>query len=223
MKRISGVVFTLLFSLFSLGVSLFSVAYNTEGYRTFQQRFAIEEATGKRQQELDIVNRDIVLYLQTGQTSCMTDHFGERECAHMEDVYALFSLARVVSLVGIAGAAVLLVARERDIHPQVSYVAWVTQGLLFLLLAVLAFLAVQSWEKVFTTFHHLFFRNDLWILDAETDLMIQMMPAPFFMALARGIALRFVACALLGQGLWTLAGRDRVSGKKGMPKGENDV
>lgn len=223
MKRVSGVLFTLLFSLFSLGISLFSVAYNTEGYHALQQRFSAEETIGKRQQELDIVNRDIVLYLQTGEISRVTDHFSERECAHMKDVYELFSFSRVACLVGIAGASAFLIARKRETHPQAAYAAWVTQGILFLLLATLVFYAVQSWGEVFTTFHHVFFRNDLWILDAETDLMIQMMPAPFFMAMAKGIALRFVAYSLLGQGLWALAGRDRVSVKKGKPKGENYV
>lgn len=223
MKRLSGVLFTLLFSLCSLGFSIFSVAYNTSDYHAFQQRFNIEEATGKTQQELDIVNRDIVLYLQTGEPSRMSDHFGERECAHMEDVFGLFSLARVVSLIGIAGASAFLVARCRDQHPQAAYVAWLTQGAVFVLLAGVAFLATQSWETVFTTFHHVFFRNDLWILNVDTDLMIQMMPAPFFMAMAKGIALRFVVGTLLGQGLWTLAGRHRMSTKKVMPKGEKDV
>ena len=82
---------------------------------------------------------------------------------------------------------------------------------------------MQSWQSVFTRFHHLFFRNDLWILNVETDLMIQMMPEPFFMALAKGIAIHFVILSLLGQGVWMLAGKRFFSSERVMRKGETNV
>lgn len=223
MKRVSGIAFSLFLLLFSLSISLFSVAYNTKGYRALQQELKIEEATGKTRQELDNINRDIVLYLQTGEPSLMTAHFGERECAHMVDVYALFCFARVVCLASAAGLSALLVARYRDRNPQKMYVSWLVQALIFLLLSALSFFAMQSWQDVFTSFHHLFFRNDLWILNVETDLMIQMMPEPFFMALAKGIAIRFVILSLLGQGVWMLAGKHFFSSERVMRKGEMNV
>lgn len=223
MKRLSGIAFTVLLALFSLTLSIFAVAYNAHDYHTFQQKNAIEEAAGKTQEELDRVNQDIVIYLQNGEPSRMTDHFGDRESAHMVDVYALFSLARIICLVSAAAMAGLFVARRHAERPQSDRVAWVAQAVVFLLLAALALFAIQSWQSVFTTFHHLFFRNDLWLLDPDTDLMIQMMPAPFFMGMARGIALRFVLLSLLGQGLWTVAGRRPLFKTKAKSKGEHHV
>ena len=40
-------------------------------------------------------------------------------------------------------------------------------------------------------FHHIFFDNDLWILDPSTDLLINIVPEPFFMDTAGRIALTF--------------------------------
>ena len=44
--------------------------------------------------------------------------------------------------------------------------------------------------------------------------MIQMMPTPFFVGLAKGIAVRFIVLCLLGQGLWFLAGHRREEGSR---------
>ena len=37
-------------------------------------------------------------------------------------------------------------------------------------------------------FHHIFFNNDLWMLNPDTDLLINIVPEPFFMDTAARIA-----------------------------------
>ena len=46
-------------------------------------------------------------------------------------------------------------------------------------------------------FHQIFFDNDLWILDPATDLLINIVPEPFFMDTALYIVLLFGASMLL--------------------------
>lgn len=77
--------------------------------------------------------------------------------------------------------------------------------IIFLITAGLAALISTDFTKYFVIFHHIFFDNDLWILDARTDLLINIVPEPFFMDTAARIgitfagmtALLFAVCAIL--------------------------
>lgn len=66
---------------------------------------------------------------------------------------------------------------------------------LFLGLAgLLALVCALDFNRAFIAFHHLFFTNDLWLLDPATDLMIRLLPETFFAQVAGRAAL----LALLG-------------------------
>ena len=47
--------------------------------------------------------------------------------------------------------------------------------------AVLGALVALNWEKVFVTFHEIFFKNDYWVFSAKTDPVITILPDTFFM------------------------------------------
>lgn len=114
--------------------------------------------------------------------------FREEERAHMDDVFALFELARkarwYLSLTGIllAAAAVSMTA--------VDWVGCLRRGYLRALLAWgLALLALAAWavsdfNQAFLIFHRLLFRNSLWVMDPAEDLMIRMLPEAFFADIA---------------------------------------
>jgi len=51
------------------------------------------------------------------------------------------------------------------------------------ILAFVAVYAIVDFYGFWTQFHQLFFRNDLWLLDPNTDNLILMVPEPFFFAL----------------------------------------
>jgi integral membrane protein (TIGR01906 family) len=66
---------------------------------------------------------------------------------------------------------------------------------------LLLFLIARDFTAAFTVFHEIFFRNDLWILDPRTSLLIQIVPEPFFMDIALRIGVGYlagVACAVAG-------------------------
>ena len=48
------------------------------------------------------------------------------------------------------------------------------------LTAVAGFLFSRDFNKYFVIFHHIFFNNNLWILDPAEDYMIRMLPEDFF-------------------------------------------
>ena len=56
---------------------------------------------------------------------------------------------------------------------------------LFLGLAgLLALICALDFNRAFIAFHHLFFTNDLWLLDPRTDLLIRICPQSMFMGMA---------------------------------------
>ena len=122
--------------------------------------------------------------------------FNDREIAHMVDVRNLFIGGLQVRLVtlGIAlvclGALVLTGTNLKRVLP-VSF-QWGT-GLFFVILAVLAAIIASDFSKYFVVFHHIFFTNDLWLLNPSTDLLINIVPEPFFMDMAARIGLFFAA------------------------------
>jgi len=132
--------------------------------------------------------------------------FNEREVAHMADVKRLFDLERrVVPAFFFPGVALLAVGligggwagrlRRAGLTGQIFWLS---------LLAFMAVWAAIDFNGVFRIFHRLLFTNDLWLLNPETDLMIRMLPEPFFMKLALRAAVWMLAGQLLLAALWGL-------------------
>lgn len=49
-----------------------------------------------------------------------------------------------------------------------------------------------DFNRYFTYFHLIFFNNDLWLLNPNTDLLIQMLPEEFFISIFIRIILFFL-------------------------------
>ncbi|MGN0158685.1 MAG: TIGR01906 family membrane protein [Brotaphodocola sp.] len=136
------------------------------------------------------------------------EFFNQREIAHMEDVQKLFlggfTIRRIC--IGIMAVSVLLLfilkANFKKILPKT-----ICHGTIvfFAVTAALAALISTNFTKYFIIFHKIFFRNDLWLLDPNTDLLINIVPEPFFVDTASNIAavfgvsviLVFVICVIL--------------------------
>lgn len=72
--------------------------------------------------------------------------------------------------------------------------------------AVLAFLAafgaILDWDALFTAFHKLFFRNDYWLFDPDTDPVINLLPDSYFLHCLAGILVLLLFFSLLSAFLW---------------------
>lgn len=134
------------------------------------------------------------------------EFFNEREILHMEDVRNLFLkglLVRKICLVFCLACLVLLFFLKSDwkkMFPRC--VQWGT-GLFFVILAILAGVVAGNFNKYFVIFHKIFFTNDLWLLDPSTDLLINIVPEPFFMDTAARIGLIFGTFILVLLGVST--------------------
>ena len=117
----------------------------------------------------------------------------------MEDVRGLFLGGLMLRRACAAGAAIclallfLLKAKVKKVLP-ISVCAGT--GLFFVIACGLAALISTDFTKYFIIFHQIFFDNDLWILDARTDLLINIVPEPFFMDTAARIGILFAGSVL---------------------------
>ncbi len=127
--------------------------------------------------------------------------FEEREIAHMVDVKALFMGGFMIRNIAAVTAAVLLgvlfgLRRKDAIKPLCKSYLWV-MGAFIAIAAILGIYMVIDFNALFIKFHHVFFTNDLWLLDIDTDVLIQMLPESFFNSLALSIVYYLAAFILI--------------------------
>ncbi len=136
--------------------------------------------------------------------------FNERESLHMVDVKALYQFAlhvRVLAIIVLVASFAWMWADQKKTMWKFLSIAFVQCAVSFLcLLAFLGMWAAIDFTSLWESFHHLFFRNDLWLLNPRTDLMINMFPEDFFFHMVLRIAWMFIIgfSALLGASLWCL-------------------
>ena len=70
-------------------------------------------------------------------------------------------------------------------------------GCIVIAAAIIAVLCVIDFTHVFTVFHHIFFDNDLWILDPRKDNLINIMQEDVFSDAAMWIAGIWLSAAAL--------------------------
>lgn len=119
------------------------------------------------------------------ETKCL---FSDDEMLHLADVKGIVKGLKAMRWIGgglalgaIAVAWVLSKKKESDRLMKDIWqgFAWAS-GILFTLAAGIGIWALCDFDSLFLTFHRLAFANDLWLMDPRTDLMIAMMPQPFF-------------------------------------------
>lgn len=187
-------------SLIALVMAIEENTYNLEYYMESFEENGVYQVTGKTEEELQVVSKDIITYLKGNQDDALDRHFNEREIHHMEDVLGLYELARVIKLVSALlalGIIFLFLSKEKA-----GFMGkWMVLGIFanHILLILLGIFIVTDFTKYFTIFHEIFFDNDLWILNPNTDLLIQMLPEPFFINIAVKIGLSFIKYLALAQ------------------------
>ena len=204
-----------IFCAFALMTALFitsieAVTYWTPGY--FEKEYAKYNVLEDVQMEMDDlleVTDEMMAYLKGKREDLHVptivdgqprEFFNAREIAHMEDVRGLFLGAiaiRRVCIGIIAASIALLFALKANVRRLLPKMICIGTILFFAVLASLAGIISTDFTKYFVIFHKIFFNNDLWILDPATDLLINIVPEPFFVDTAARIALTFGAFVIL--------------------------
>ncbi len=194
MKKLLAIIMILSISLTFLVVSIEINAYNKSYYINAYDKYRIQEVTGRSSEDLSLITDDIILHLKgRGGDELLAPHFNEKEVHHMRDVQDLFDMARIIKYIGLI--VFVLIYNKFIYKKEYKFLGkTLLYGPLFTysLLILLGLLASRDFNKYFTYFHHIFFTNDLWLLNPNTDLMIQMLPEAFFMGMALRIMLSFL-------------------------------
>jgi integral membrane protein (TIGR01906 family) len=113
--------------------------------------------------------------------------FNQREIDHMVDVRVLYhNVLLIRDVLGffliINLVTMFLLEKRIDTHRLMMGLLGVTVVLGVLLLAI-GLYAIIDFDAFWTQFHHVFFTNDLWLLDPRTDNLINLVPTGFFIDL----------------------------------------
>ena len=216
MRSLVSLAFVLLLPLLIIGTSLRGLVTDRDfmlrGFRDNQ----VAHTTGLDDTQLERIADAFVAYFQgpPGQIQMQVTAFGQprqlfndKEVTHMEDVQALIQWFLRMQLV--AGAVVglrvvLAVAVDRGGLSLGRELLW-SAGVMVGLVVLVGVLSLLDFEALWTRFHQVAFRNDLWQLDPRSDYLIMLFPEPFWftatLRMATTVALQTVLIAVIGAGL----------------------
>lgn len=203
-KNIVAVTVSIAAIAILLITSVDSNAFNREFFESEYASMKTADYIGMSQKDLMRATNTLLDYLQDDRDDIsvkanvngeMREVFNKRESDHMIDVKNLYQnvlkvrLAAAVVLV--IGIALLLWKWRQGLLGSLAY-RFMQVSLAFLVvIGMLCVWALIDFYSFWTSFHELFFTNDLWLLNPATDIMIQMFPQDFFYHMVMRIVIGF--------------------------------
>ncbi|MBR6186974.1 MAG: DUF1461 domain-containing protein [Clostridia bacterium] len=130
--------------------------------------------------------------VKDAETGEWTDAFSEKENLHLRDVKGLVNLLKAVRWIGgglviaVIGALYMLKKQERPRMLSNAVRGFALAALfLFVFFTALSVWGAVDFDGLFVTFHKAAFANDLWLLNPHADLLLALMPVPFFIWYAK--------------------------------------
>lgn len=193
MKRILGIGIALCLQIIIVLTCVEKMTFHLPYYEDQYFKNQVFDAVEMEPKELLFVTQEMLLYLQDKRETLdmkaqvngvEKEFFNEKEKQHMKDVKNLFlvgyQIRRFSSILLVFSLLLLLlwqVPKWNDL--LLKSIQWVT-GSLLISIFVISLIIMMDFSRSFTIFHQIFFTNDLWLLDYETDWLIRMVPEPFF-------------------------------------------
>ncbi len=211
-KKPIGTVYALCFFFLSAGCFFAAGMMQVNGsyiYSLFQKHAMPHVQNRFSADEIRRIADGLNAFLRNGDPSVLiigTDAnpvFSEKEMLHLTDCALLFSRVRTLKNCCLLVPALVLISVQlsRNIR-QSSSLIMLRRGLrigaagfLFCLAALLVYAAVD-FERFFIFFHRALFSNELWLMNAQRDLLVQIMPLSFFSEYAERILVYGVAAVI---------------------------
>ena len=118
-------------------------------------------------------------------------YFSEEEVLHLKDVRNIFLWMEAIFF-----ACFILSVFHWKKHAHVlckQYYQYLIGLAVFLLITIgIAVLTALHFDEMFIFMHRILFSNEHWLLTPGVDVIISLMPLPFFMDMAKNIAIVFV-------------------------------
>lgn len=193
------VILVLLITSFEIG------AYSDYGwYERAYKKYGVLEELDMKMEDVMHVTEEMMAYLRGNRADLVVEtnvdgeeqeFFNDREKAHMVDVRNLFVggiwIRRIAILVFLFSIA-FLIRSKTDWKKLLSKSFLIGLGVFIGITAGAGLLFMSDFNKYFFWFHEMFFSNDLWLLNPETDLLIRMLPEGFFLDMVVRIGIIFL-------------------------------
>ncbi len=142
--------------------------------------------------------------------------FDSREKAHMVDVKNLYlntiKVRNILAIVGIILFSISCLLSKKTIYISNMYIGYKRSvALLFSIIFAILIYAAIDFNSFWIQFHYLFFTNDLFFLDPNTEILINMVPEQFFFDLVMRIILMFISSVIVLFGLLYYLNKKRIS------------
>ena len=185
-----------------LAGSLASLAVDGDRMLQKMNSYSVTSLSGVQAQEYPALASSLTEYLKgkadTPQIQVIkygesASAFSQKEIQHLEDIKDLISLANSLRYTALGLAVMAIIAFfviRKTASPELIGMIKPQRALslaLFLFFGAALVLAVWGlidFNSLFYAFHRVLFRNDLWLLDARQDLLLQLMPEDFFVSYA---------------------------------------
>lgn len=207
MNRVLSIVVVLscFFLLFSFSTE--AMSQDQAYYVAQMEKNGIPDVTGKSMDSLSEISSVLRAYLKRGEGDILAPYFSASEIDHMVDVYALFKLMRTLTvfILGFAALCLYILSLRTGWRRALKMTGESAIGVLVALL-LFSIIVALNFHAAWFKFHEIFFSNDLWLMDPEKDLMIQMLPEPFFFGMVKRIGLTVLAGMIGLSGLYFIKG-----------------
>jgi len=205
MRWVLGYLFAVCLVLVILSQSIIFPTFFMPFFSWQYDRLDVAQTIQVEEDELMRVTRELLDYMRGDRPSLEDIYatvagverrfFSDIEIRHMIDVLDLYNIAFMIRNVafflalGLVLGMILLKYKTFAILARCSREVLV--GFLALTAALVGVIAI-NFNRAFDIFHHIFFNNDYWILDPRVDLLINMVPLPFFIHISIFIGLLLV-------------------------------
>ena len=128
-----------------------------------------------------------VVQVKDPDTGTMVNAFSDKENAHLRDVRVIVSFLKIARyaggglVIGILGYLYFFGSKDKKALLSDAARGFALSALFLLAAATaLAVWGIVNFNGLFWTFHKVVFSNELWLLNPNTDLLMALMPLPFF-------------------------------------------
>lgn len=173
-------------------------------YEKEYEKYSVLDDLEMEMSDVMYVTEEMMAYLRGSRIDLVVDtvvdgeereFFNEREKAHMVDVKNLFIgglWLRRGAILGLGLAIVSFIVTKEDWKRLLPKSFLIGMGSFIGVTLGAGLLFMSDFNKYFTIFHEIFFTNDLWLLDPDTDLLIRMLPEGFFLDMVIRIGIIFL-------------------------------
>ncbi|MCI6610473.1 MAG: TIGR01906 family membrane protein [Ezakiella sp.] len=190
-----GLILLLIFSFLASGILI--TGFNPQIYKhAYNNNKEIAEFSGYDENTYlkEIDRLKVYLFNSRENDRLLSAVYSEDEVAHMVDVYYLFRLLRIINAICVLLSCTIIIRYRKNLAAIDISRRWY----LFILIPLFLILPVFiNFDAFWIKFHKVLFRNDLWLMDPDVSLMINLLPIEVFYSISVGTIILYLVAIVI--------------------------